>query len=233
MTRINGVQDSFNSLIDYLRNYSISGIITDEVSGKLRSLHKNLYALLCWKIELESSKSNDKESEYFFECLSDLIQIIPLLSQGFYKAVKLLHRGSVENFLRWLVVKCGGDIEKFCHTYQYFEFLKTAHCGDILYIRLIDDLRETYARLCRYVHTSGSFYCTFSQALNEFPAYNNELFKDDIEDLCNTINVFNQFMIKCQSVLLDNMFPGNKDAILDSLSKTQKRELLDTFVKSS
>lgn len=223
----NGVDTSFADLKNYLAEYSLEAIFPNvEVEELLKRLHKSIYPLLCWQIELNSSEVPQRI--WLNECVSDLIQCIPLLAQGFYKACKVLHRSSIEEYLRFIVSDSGIAITDINTVYQLFDTSKeilTERFGDLIG-KKINALHSTYGSLCMYVHSSSDSYCELSQALREYPRTEMSSVTTSILELVNTVHLMSLCLLILKPEVFSTMYYSNRDAILDNLSPSEKRNIL-------
>jgi len=221
-----GIKGSFEGLIKYLEDYKISEVLKKQslIEG-LKILHKRLYALLCWKVEFNRQSKNTELHKWYDECVSDFIQIIPLLVQGFYKICNTSHRSAIENLIRCVVISGGHNPSDFQTVYQLFEKAKEVAkaSGNNEFKSRIDKLYQIYVELCNYVHTSGEKYSTFAQALNEYPNFIQEKFNLTVEYLIQSLKIINVIMIIIENQTFRAMYHQNKEAILDNMTAEEKR----------
>lgn len=226
MRMVSTVAESFDNLIRYLLEYSLSEFIPNaDLQSQLKTLHKYVYALLCWQIELFPLKKPNMI--WLNETVSDFIQIVPLLAQGYYKVCKVMHRSAIENFIKFVVTE-SGSLRLENTVYRLFDTAKEVSLGlwgEELRDR-INNLHTTYGQLCNYVHSSSEAYCILSRALREYPAYNGELLKETTRELVKTLHIVNACLVIMEQSTLQQMYYSNKDAVLDCLSPSEKRMLI-------
>lgn len=222
------VRSSYLGMIEYVKAYSMDQIdIEDELTPYLKSFHKNLFALLCWHAEINKHEPMKESSMWFNECVSDLVQMILLVSQGFYKPSNLLHRSAIENFIKFFLISNSVSLDSITTVYQLFEKAKETakFTYDEEFVDRIILLNQIYSQLCNYVHTSGEEFCTFAKALSEYPCFVEDKLKTSVSQVISTIGLLNVSMCFILPDVLPSMGYKNKDSILDIIPPTMKRKL--------
>lgn len=225
-----GRNASWVTLKDYVGSYSLATIGSGAlVVDALRAYHKGLYAYLCWKVEFaKQGNIRADEALWFNESVSDLIQVTPLLTQGLYKAAKMLQRSAIENFVRFYLKRSGVAVEVIRSTFELLETAVTHKrtTGEAEVKRRLVRLREMYGGLCLYVHSAANDYVTLSSALAEYPGCDPKILKNTTSDLCTTIRIFTGSLIVSERPTFNGMFHGNQDSVLDVLWPSEKRVLV-------
>ena len=220
------VELSFEALLEFLSSYSLANTMQSPDLGlALKAFHKHVYSLMCWQAEFHRLRDL-VGVEWFDECVSDCIQCLALLPQGFYKACKMLERSAIENYLRFALVSTGGSLEGIGTVQQLFTKVDeiAAGRGRELETRL-QTLRERYALLSNYVHSSGVRLLTLSQALSMYPRADPQEVGNTVDGFLRTSRAMNFLLVNLHRQVFARMFFRNRDAILDALGPKEK-ELL-------
>jgi len=165
---------------------------------------------------------------WYDECMSDFIQTVPLLVQGFYKACKVLQRSGIENFVKYYVTKLNFNLDDINSIYELFETAKKSDFSQTnqeVKTRL-DGLYQIYGDLCRYVHSSGETYYTFCRALAEYPGVDEESLITTVQQANQTFHIINGLLSILDHCVLSGMYHVNKDSVLDNLTAKEKQVII-------
>lgn len=223
----NDVNSSFQDLMTFLRSFSLEANLSNaSLEGTLKKVHKRLYALLCWQLELGPHVKED-HIIWLNECVSDFVQCIPLLAQGFYKGCTVLHRSAIENAVKFVLVKNGGSLSNITLVHQLFNEVKNLPCCQNPEVKeRIDSLRNIYSELSYYVHSSGKPFMALAHALNQYPAVDEELLQKIGSDMVRSLHKINGLLFVLERPIFNKMYHGNREAILDILTSSEKRRLI-------
>jgi len=135
------------------------------------------------------------------------------------------HRSAIENLIRYIVISGGYNPSQIPSTYLLFEKAKevASKSGNKEFKNRINLLYQIYSELCNYVHTSGTEYSTFAQALIEYPNFNEEKFENTLKELIRSLKLINVVMMIIENKTFKSMYHVNKEAILDNMTAEEKR----------
>lgn len=234
--KIEPVDDCLRDLLEYLRKYELSGVVTATPhKQRLRTIYNRYHALLIWHAYLADKKPSEiKEVKrfksfrlYFIECVSDTCQSMFLWSHGLYKPTNLILRSGIENFFRGVGIREGQAILEIESTYELARviretsLIKSSKAATAQFERLWSAYRE----LCRYVHTSDELHMSLTTAVGVFPRF----VEQEASASANTM----RSCISAYTILLCLMFPkyyrgfhhSDFDIVSDVLPKAVRQEL--------
>lgn len=194
-----GQKIASKEFLDFLRAYHMRPIIEDtNLPVRLRKCFKRYYPLLLLEqgIGRQAPWTDKKKSNefrlYFREAISDICQSIVLAAQGFYKPSQLSLRSGLENWFRCMGLAEGQVVLSLTSVYELIDLVATLpfFSRRAAAKPYFDTLRNRYALLCGYVHTSSAAHMALTTAAGAFPRY---LEKDAdvtfaaIEEVCGKI----------------------------------------------
>lgn len=216
-------RESFESLKQYLCTYSLQPVLTDKLLNDLKRYHDHLYALLCWQAQFREDLAQTEATAWFNESVSDFLQCLLLLPQGFYKVCKMSHRSAIENFIRFMLVRGS----RVCpdSAWKLFDLALDANTDNAELRSRIELLRQIYRDLSNYVHSTGSPYWTLTEGLREFPAFDEGEVTKTVGDLVRTVDLINGCLVVSEREVFRRMSSEKRDAVLDCLTASEKRAL--------
>jgi hypothetical protein len=134
-----------------------------------------------------------------------------------------MHRSAIENFVRFVVANGGKDPNAIQSTPDLFDTAKALARTDPELATRLSLLRQGYTNLCNYVHSAGKPYCTFAEALKEYPAFDPQALDTVVKELVRSIRAMNGYLLLIKAPQFASMFHANRDAVLDVLTPSEKR----------
>jgi hypothetical protein len=186
------VVDDFNVLKNFLNDYSLKEIISDnDYESLLSSQHKKYFAILTLISELvhqgvapvskeESNREDGQDTNlnqhflnYLMESVSDLGNSLFVWSQGAYKAARITLRSSLENFFRCLALISYPEVLNLRSTYELIDkFNQIEFFSSDFNKQFFLLLKNAYSILCADVHTASVKNMEKISALGYFPNFN-------------------------------------------------------------
>lgn len=172
------IKKDFVDLEEFIKNYSLSDIAGNiEMLDKLKPMHKKLYSMMTFIIEIEMQNKaikllNADSLNYFKESVSDLGQVLFCWIHGAYKPANLILRSGIETFIR--ATSGNGNRLVFSEksVYKMFDMAKeTQFYKSNLAKDIFEKLYSEYKDLCQIVHTSGISNMAHLSALKTFPLF--------------------------------------------------------------
>lgn len=155
------VESDFLSVMNRLRSQGDLAVsFNAQWLGHYRSIHKLSFSLIWWKFRIQAKSVHRKV--YVSEMASDALQILPMVSVGYFKAACLLCRGVIENCLRHIYFsdhpvefqRLNMEKEWYVSVRQLFDYL--AEHPQLSHLRdsydAYADLKSTYSDLSTVVH---------------------------------------------------------------------------------
>lgn len=188
MTR--SVEEDFEQLCDYLREYSLSGLSNESTrKPMIKKAHKLYLATLhLWaqcqhvlkyqELCFYGVKINsDSELLFFFrEAISDVGNGYFCCLHGAYKPAHMALRSSIENFLRFMA----GGFEKNALTTtnisELFQITKRTAPFSGEKSKQWSKLHGNYKELCKFTHSASLEHMSGVHALSHFPSFNDDEF---------------------------------------------------------
>jgi len=209
------IKDELDKLLEFLSAYNAAKYVNDEdVKSRLTSINKQALSLLAWKIELK--RKSVENTTYFEETISDIVQVIPLFVQGFYKAANCLLRSSCENFYKFFWEQYGDTpVDTFKSPDRLFEATRGIDlvAQNSILLQSFGTLRQLYSELSLYVHSAGENYCDFEEALLAFPKKDIEYMQVIAKLFQNYVKTINIIMCFCYKEVYFDMHHVNFQAI--------------------
>jgi hypothetical protein len=178
------INASLAELIEFLKNYDIEAISKNkEFKGLLKSVYRRYHALLIWHSSIEKGNiwKGDLEKEkifrlYYTETISDLCQSLFLFCQGIYKASYFALRSAIENFIKCIGLAEGQEILTLTSVFELIGLVKeTKAIKDSPSAKLqYEKIRNSYARLCKFVHTSDASHMSMTSIVGKFPNFSKD-----------------------------------------------------------
>ncbi len=177
MSRV--IKKDFQALLEYIENYKLEQILTDESKNVISQYHKKYFAYLVLlgelKYNLEDYSLNGlggKPFQYIQESCSDIGIAYFNLLNGNYKSAKFLLRSSIETFLKGFNNDEYEGIFEEKSVYVIFEETKSLpFFNDSSNAELLSTIHDIYKRLCETVHTAFEASMENLSALNMFPKF--------------------------------------------------------------
>lgn len=220
----------FEKLSSFLCGYNLGTYTARQQQiNECKAMHKKLYGLMIFSAEYSFQNKYTYFSKFLEEMSSDLLLSLFNWIQGMYKPAKLELRCAIENFLKAVLSLSDVAIIQEKSVYEIFDAAKADKHFQTEFGKIrIELLKNDYSTLCRTVH-SDPVQMHSTSALNLLPQYNMDL---SIE----LVNLYIRIVENSLGILyinypatVDNMHPENKKDFLDSLSKTTKKEIVESL----
>ncbi|MHC8494257.1 hypothetical protein ACTU44_16305 [Thalassospira sp. SM2505] len=189
MSRV--VDDDFDALIAYLREFSLVGLCDANVAlSDIKQSHRNYLPFLQFWIRFqELAKQNrlvieghviDAEMAQFShlsETVSDIGSGFFCCIQGAYKPAHMCLRSSIENFLRFAAGVTNSAALSTKNVYELFDLAKQEPVfSDLTGQRYYAKLKSEYSELCKFTHTATEMHMAGVSALDHFPKFDHDAF---------------------------------------------------------
>lgn len=183
------VQEDFEELRDFVRDYGLEQHVSDQKFVSLLSRqHKKYHGVLTllaethhqsWKAVDDSSEGGDALNvvwqERLDEFASDLGTAMFVWIHGAYKGARLLLRSAIENLVKAVGVVSHPEVVTVRNAYEVFELARQQPFFDVpANARRFELLRGDYSTLSRDVHTSTLEEMEQVAALSFFPRFSND-----------------------------------------------------------
>ena len=224
------LNEDFEKLSSFLCDYNLGTYTTCQRQiNECKSMHKKLYGLMIFFAEYNCQIEYKCFSKFLEEMSSDLLLSLFNWIQGMYKPAKLELRCAIENFLKAVVLLSDAAIIQEKSVYEIFDSAKAdKHFKTEFGKKRIELLRNDYSTLCRTVH-SDPVQMHSTSALNLLPQYNMDSSIELVNLYIRVVENSLGILYINYPVIVDNMHPENKKDFLDSLSKTTKKEIVESL----
>ena len=194
-----------------------------------KAMHKKMYGLMIFVAEFNTQNAHTYFSQFLEEMSSDLLLCLFNWIQGMYKPAKLELRCAIENLLKSVLSSSDTSIIEEKSLYEIFDIAKVnKHFETDFGKTRFELLRNDYSTLCRTVH-SDPLQMHSTSALNLLPQYNRELSKELVTLYIRIVENSLGILYINYPFTIDRMHPENKKDFLDSLSKTTKKEVIESL----
>jgi hypothetical protein len=170
------IKEDYKNLENFIESYNLKKIKeNEELVNFLKPMHKNLFALMTFFVELEYQNKNhslmDSGSiEYLKESISDMGQSLFCWIQGAYKPSSFLLRSSIETFIKSLAGMEENSIFTEKSMYKVFNIAKNTFFFNNG-IELYEKIHNSYKLLCEVAHTASMEKMAHISALKTFPLF--------------------------------------------------------------
>lgn len=222
MNRI--VKQDYDKLIEYLESYSLASMInTPAYLEKIKQIHRKLYSYLLFIRESANMHyfADPTVLDYYIESGSDLILSLFCWANGAYKPSEFQLRSAIENFIKASLYPERNDVVRCKNVYEIMDYASssTIFNSDICQKKL-DKLRNTYANLCAFVHSSpdklGSHLSLIQLTYNEY----------DATEFCThfqtVLNSLLSMLYYCYYDFVFSIHSTNRELFFHGLTRTDK-----------
>lgn len=224
MSRV--VKLDFEKLKDFVKNYSLEGLLADEDFIHLISTcHKKYFAYLTLIAELKNSLKG-KEFSFLLESTSDIATALFHLFSGSYKSSKLILRSSIETFLKGFCLSFIEDIDKESSIYEMFNRIKAlSFFSEDFNKQELTTIHKYYKELCKDVHSADEINMEKISALNLFPKYSKDDANVIITIFIKLIPSYITLLCIKYNVVFHKIHHRNREIILDAINRNKRPKI--------
>lgn len=186
--------------------------------------YRIFYRFLHWEFVIQGLPEGITR-RFAVETLSDLSAAMLQNYINLYKPSLQSGRSAIENSLRVFLSVQGVDVVSITTVSELFAEARSRVRFDGLSVEIINNLAACYADLCQAVHSSHHSYLTQKIPFDDITTPSAEKFTMVSEKSELIIYQINRLFFVSLSEWLKYLDPSARDAILDSLPKTDKKKV--------
>lgn len=214
---------SLERIKKYIESKKIVSAIEKGDSDQFRQ-HRVFYRFLHWEFIIQKLPEGTTK-QYAIETLSDISAAILQGYINLYKPALQSGRSAIENSLRVFLSTQAIDITAIVSVYDLFTEARKHNLYDGLSVEIINNLSSYYADLCQAVHSSNHSYLTQQIPFDDITTPDPEKFKMVSEKSELVIYQVNRLFFLSLLASVKSLDPAIRDVILDSLPKSDKRQV--------
>ncbi|WP_347159414.1 hypothetical protein [Pontibacter chitinilyticus] len=229
------INEDFSSLVAFLKGYNLTSLAINEDFLKIISqLHKKYFAYLTFIAELtylqkkgQATALSVKQIEFITESCSDVGSSIFVMTQGAYKASRMMLRSSIETFIKGFNLDEIPDLDSEKSVYAIFDKVKALSFFQIEPNKaLLESIHQDYKLLCKDTHTATALNMRHITAMKYFPSFDIAEATQLKEFSIRLVSNYNTLLGIKYNSLFHLMHYKNKENILESIQRKFKPLLL-------
>jgi len=218
-------------LLNFLSEFNLAEILKhQQLKDRIVRTFRFYYPLLLLENELSVHPQWPQKSKveqfqlYLREAISDICQAIVLTASGFYKPAQLTLRSGLENWLRCLGLAEDQVVLTLKSVFELIELVKSipAISDNKFAKEYFSTLRNRYALLCGFVHTSNASHMALTTVAGAYPRY----LKTEAAETFSAIDEVCSRMVYLFCIIAPKTFRGlhhsHFDIVSDALPKKLK-----------